>query len=107
MEEELLMGSEIGYPLSDIPRRYGPVPYLLKDYEIHSVEDVRKCLKRKKRYDKLLAEEHLVFLESLAKKITMIMSVEEKEQLTNYELKGQLDDICGLCMKLNEIITRL
>ncbi len=94
-----------GYPISEIKTRYGlKQPYKLEEYEQSSINEIKKLILKKKCYrDPEIAEQHLVYLESLAKKLNMILASEEREGLLNLELKQQMAEIRSLCVELAKL----
>ena len=96
-------GCEEGYPVSDIPSRFGSDPYVLEDFEKSSIEDIRKCLTHGYQ-DSTEIEEHLAFLEHLDRKLRLILQSEQKEGLTNLELAQKIKEIESLCMRLSKLL---
>lgn len=90
-----------GYPVSEVKTRYGLKPYQLEEYEKRSIEEVKAMLSRKNGYrDTETIEQHLVYLQSMAKKLSLLMSSEEREGIMNLEMRRCLDDIKSCCTSL-------
>lgn len=90
-----------GYPVSEVKTRYGLKPYRIEDYEERSIEEVKAMLARKRGYTDLeTTEQHLSFMESLAKKLTLILASEEREGIMNIEIRQCINDIKSCCVQL-------
>ncbi|MBI2574744.1 hypothetical protein HYV82_02570 [Candidatus Woesearchaeota archaeon] len=90
-----------GYPVSEVKTRYGLKPYRIEDYEERSIDEVRAMLARKRGYtDVETIEQHLSFMESLAKKLNLILASEEREGIMNLELRQCINDIKNCCVQL-------
>ncbi len=90
-----------GYPVSEVKTRYGLKPYRIEDYEQRSIEEVQAMLARKRGYTDLeTIEQHLSFMESLAKKLNLILASEEREGIMNLEMRQCINDIKNCCVQL-------
>ncbi len=89
-----------GYPVSEVKARYGLKPYRLEEYEIHSIKEISSLIKKKNYNDSEVISQHLIYLESLSKKLNLIIATEEKEGLLNLELRQTIGEIRALCIEL-------
>ncbi len=89
-----------GYPVSEVRARYGLKPYKLEGYELNSINEISHLLKKRNYGDPEIIEQHLIYLESLSKKLNIILSTEEKEGLMNLELRQSVGEIRNLCLEL-------
>lgn len=92
-----------GYPVSEVKNRYGAQPYRLEPHEQHSIREIKAILNKKNGYrDREMVEQHLSYLESLSKKLTLILASEEREGVMNLELRQVVADIRGCCLQLTK-----
>ncbi len=91
-----------GYPVSEVKNRYGLRPYRLELYEEKGILEIKGILSRRNGYaDFEMVEQHLAYLESLAKKLNLILQGEEREGLLNLELRQRVGEIRSLCLELS------
>lgn len=91
-----------GYPVSEVKSRYGLRQYRLEEYERQSVEEISRLLLKSGYHDPDVIQQHLVYLESLSKKLNLILSTEEREGLLNLELRNVVGEIRNLCLELSK-----
>ncbi|MBI3050879.1 hypothetical protein HYY74_00295 [Candidatus Woesearchaeota archaeon] len=90
-----------GYPVSEVKNRYGANPYRLEDYEEKSLQEIRAMLQKLHAYkDVETCEQHLAYLQSLLKKLNLIMATEEREGILNLELRKKSGEIRNCCAQL-------
>ena len=92
-----------GYPVSEVKNRYGAQPYRLEAYETQSINEIKVLLKKKNGYHhREIVEQHLFYLESMSKKMTLILASEEREGVMNLELRQVVADIRNCCLQLTK-----
>jgi hypothetical protein len=97
-----------GYPVSEVRFRYGLKAYKLEQHEHESIKEIKGLLAKNRGYNERdTCEQHLAYLESLSKKLNLIISSEEHEGIMNLELRQTLSDIRGCCVQLTKKIDAL
>ncbi len=89
-----------GYPVEEVRQRYCRVAYRLQDYEQKACDEIRQMLERGRFRNPDVIEENILFLQSLVKKLTLVLSSEQNEGILNSELRTRIEEIKALYSRL-------
>jgi hypothetical protein len=95
---------EFGYSMTEFANGLGRKPYQLPEYDNHSIETVETYLNQGRYQDRLKCTEHLQFLEVMEKKLSLILMAEEREGVSNWELREALHKIRELAKQLSHVL---
>lgn len=99
--------AEFGYSLSDVTKSYGKKAYEVPDYEMHSISEIEGCIEASRYTERSKCLEHLNYLEELHKRLSMIAFAEEREGMLNWELRGILEKVRKLSLRLTQLSEHL
>ncbi len=99
--------AEFGYSLSELTRSYSRRAYALSEYELRSIDEVEKRIRAGRYSEKSECLAHANFLESIQKRLSMIMFAEERESIMNWELREVLQRVRMLSAELSALVETL
>ena len=98
---------EFGYSLSEMAGSYSKKAYAVSDYELHSLDEIERCIIEGRYGEISKCLEHQKYLDDLQKRLTMILFVEEREGIMNWELREFLNRARKLAAELGTVAGRL
>lgn len=98
---------EFGYSLNELTDNYSKKAYVLSGYELHSLEEIERCLAERKYIDRSECVEHERYLENMQKRLSMILLAEERAGIMNWELREFLKRARNLAAQMGAVAKQL
>ena len=99
--------TEFGYSFSDLRKGYSKRAYEVPDYDVHSLEEIGRCIAAGRYGERGECLEHSRYLEDLQKRFSMIALAEEREGIMNWELREVIEKVRLLIKQLAGIAEKL
>ncbi len=96
-----------GYPIDELGNRYHREAYRLQEYEHKALEDIRICYEKGKlSRNQEMCEENILYVQSLIKKLSLVMASEQHDGIMNTELRSKIDEIKVLYSRLMSLLPK-